>query len=47
MINFFKGYFTTKFSNDHFKNLRLITKSLLTLMPLHNKYLVVKSSFIQ
>ena len=37
IINFFKSYFTTNFSNDDFNNLKMITKSLLfTLLPLHN-----------
>ena len=37
MIDIFKTYFINKFSENDFKNLKLITKSLLfTLIPLHN-----------
>jgi hypothetical protein len=37
MINVFKNYFLKNYTNDDFKNLVLITKSLLfSLIPLHN-----------
>jgi len=37
MIKIFTDYFISKYSNDDFNNLKIITKSLLfTLIPLHN-----------
>ena len=37
MIDVFKNYFITKYSDTDFNNLKTITKSLLfTLIPLHN-----------
>tara|TARA_B100000123_G_C25732894_1_gene430108 strand:- start:223 stop:2133 length:1911 start_codon:yes stop_codon:yes gene_type:complete len=54
MIDFFKEFFIKKFSNEDFKNLKIITKSLLfTLIPLHNNekcqyyYSLIKSIHLQ
>lgn len=43
MINIFKNYFINKFSEEHFNNLKIITKSLIfTLIPLHNNEKCIK-----
>ena len=37
IIDVFKNYFVDRFSEEHFENLKIITKSLIfTLIPLHN-----------